>query len=67
MGVEIFFKPEITEELAERIEKHKQSHGVTKVHMVRRALEMYMDVIEGKAQIVYTDHSHTETSNTRIA
>lgn len=55
--VEVFFKPALPEEVAERINRLKRERGITKTHMAAKAIEMYLDVMEGKAKHVPTDES----------
>lgn len=52
---EMSFKPDLPEDLYDEINWFKEEYGVSKTHMVIRALDIYMDIAKGKARLVYVD------------
>lgn len=61
--MEMSFRPNLPQDLFERINRYKEKTGVTKTHMVTEALEKYLDIAEGKAHIVYGGSQNEETKH----
>ena len=55
---EMSFKPELDEEDYKRINNYKRATGVTKVHFIKEAIRVYLDIIDGKAKLVYPNHEN---------
>jgi len=49
---EMSLRPDLSDETFRRLNTFKKREGVTKTHFVREAIELYLDVMEGKVQVV---------------
>lgn len=58
---EMSFKPELEEEDYKRLNNYKRATGVTKVFFIKEAIRVYLDIIDGKARLVYQDEQPTHT------
>lgn len=56
--MEISLRPDFPDDLAERINRLKQTEGITKTHMAVKAFEMYIDVKEGRSKLIPVNESN---------